>query len=118
MLGTLAFFAGIIICIIGGWARDNGGMALALIILGIIVGLLNVTTKEMLPFLVATIALIVLGVGATANAGPFNALFNVDALAGFGRVLNSFVGYVAVFMIPAAFINAVRMVWALARPGD
>ena len=118
MLGMLAFLAGMIICFVGGWVRDSGGLALALVIMGIIVGLLNITGKEMLPFLVAAIALVVVGAGATATSGPFNALARAESFAGFARVLNSIVGYLAIFMIPAAVINATRAVWALARPGD
>ena len=118
LLGMLAFLAGMIICFVGGWVRDNGSLALVLVIFGIIVGLLNITAKEMLPFLVAAIALVVVGVGANAGHGPFDALGEAESLSGFARVLNSIVGYLAVFMIPAAVINAVRAVWALARPGD
>ena len=118
LLGMLAFIAGMIICFVGGWVRDNAGLALALVIMGIIVGLLNITGKEVLPFLVAAIALVVVGYGASAEHGPFNALMNASSLEGFARVLNSIVGYLAVFMIPAAVINAVRAVWSLAQPGD
>ena len=118
MLGMLAFLAGMIICFVGGWVRDSAGLALVLVIMGIIVGLLNITSKEVLPFLVAAIALVVVGVGASGENGPFDALKDAESLSGFARVLNSIVGYLAIFMIPAAVINSVRAVWALARPGD
>lgn len=62
-IGMLAFFIGMIICIVGGWVRDSGSLALTLVILGLIVGLLNITAKELLPFLVAAIALVIVGVG-------------------------------------------------------
>jgi hypothetical protein len=120
-IGFLAFLVGMIICFVGGWVRDSAGLSLTLVILGIIVGLLNITSKEMLPFLVAAIALVVVGVGVTmsgATHGPFSPLGNIDSLAGLGRVLNCIVGYMAIFMIPAAIINAVRAVWKLAQPGD
>jgi hypothetical protein len=54
VLGAIAFFAGMLLAIIaGGVSRDNGTIVLILVILGIIVGLFNITSREMIPFLVA-----------------------------------------------------------------
>jgi len=110
VLGALAFFVGMILAIIAGWYRDEGGIVLALVIFGIIVGLFNITGKEMIPFLVAAIALVVVG-----SINGFAMLD--DVVDGFGRVLNAIVDHIAVFMTPAAIINAIRVVVALARPG-
>lgn len=113
ILGALAFFAGMLLAIIsGGIARDNGTIILVLVILGVIVGLFNITRREMIPFLVAAIALVVVGTAA-APFGPLN-----DIMDGLGGTLNAMVAYIAVFMTPAAVINAVRVVWSLAQPGD
>lgn len=111
-LGAIAFLAGMLLAIIaGGVYRDNGTIVLVLVILGIIVGLFNITSREMIPFLVAAIALVVVG-----TVGAFSALD--DIVDGLGRVLNGMVDYIAVFMTPAAIITAIRVVWSLARPGD
>ena len=110
VLGALAFFVGMILAIIAGWYRDEGGIVLALVIFGIIVGLFNITGREMIPFLVAAIALVVVG-----SINGFAMLD--DVVDGFGRVLNAIVDHIAVFMTPAAIINAIRVVVALARPG-
>ncbi|MBM4444975.1 MAG: hypothetical protein FJ020_06705 [Chloroflexi bacterium] len=111
-LGAIAFLAGMLLAIIaGGVERDNGSILLALVILGIIVGLFNITSREMIPFLVAAVALVVVG-----NTGRFDSLDKV--IDGMGEVLNGMVDYIAVFMTPAAIITAIRVVWSLARPGD
>jgi hypothetical protein len=111
-LGAIAFLAGMLMAIIaGGVSRDNGTIVLVLVILGIIVGLFNITSREMIPFLVAAVALVVVG-----TVGAFSSLD--DIIDGLGRVLNGMVDYIAVFMTPAAIITAVRVVWSLARPGE
>ena len=111
IIGMIAFFAGMIISVVGGiWFRDNAGISLTLVIMGIIVGLFNITAKEAMLFLVAAIALVVVG------SGSFSALNHI--VDGFGTSLNGIVGYIATFMVPAAIINAIRIMWKLAQPGD
>lgn len=113
IIGAIAFFAGMLLAIIGGGvSRENGTIVLILVIMGIIIGLFNITGREMIPFLVAAIALVVVGIAVQ----PFSPLD--DVIDGLGRVLNGMVAYVAVLMTPAAIINAVRVVWSLAQPGD
>ena len=112
LIAALAFFVGIILCIVGGWVRDNSAITLVLVIMGIIVGLFNITAKEIMPFLIAAIALIVAGAVAGTTFDTLNRFANL------GDVLNAMLGYLAVFMVPAAIINAVRMVVKLAQPGE
>jgi hypothetical protein len=115
VLGAIAFFVGIGIAIICGavpdW-RDSGVVVLILVILGIVVGLFNITGREIIPFLIAAIALVVVGLAG----GSFSALD--DIIDGLGRALDAIVNLIAVFMVPAAVINAVRVVIELARPGE
>jgi hypothetical protein len=115
VLGAMAFFAGMAIAIICGsvpdW-RDSGVAVLILVILGIVVGLFNITGREIIPFLIAAIALVVVGLAG----GSFSALD--DIIDGLGRALDAIVGLIAIFMVPAAVINAVRVVVELARPGE
>ena len=111
MIGLLAFLGGMILAVVGGIGyRDYSSITLALVILGILVGLLNITGKEVLPLLIAAIALIV--VGLTKGFAP------LDDIGGeAGTKLNVIVAYIAIFITPAAIISAIRAVWALARPG-
>jgi hypothetical protein len=110
-IGMLAFLVGIIMAIVGGIGyHNNSGITLTLVIVGILVGVLNITGKEVLPLLIAAIALIV--VGLTGGFAPLDDL-GVQA----GTKLNAIVGYIAIFITPAAIISAVRAIWAVARPG-
>jgi len=111
-IGFLAFVGGIILAIVGGIGyQDNGGIVLALVIMGILVGILNITGKEVLPLLIAAVALIVVG-----NTTAFQPLDDIGGEA--GTKINEIVAYLATFMAPAAVISAVRAIWAVARPGD
>jgi hypothetical protein len=116
-IGLLAFLGGIVLAIVGGIGyREYGSITLALVIMGILVGVLNITGKEVLPLLIAAIALIVVGTAGLGGAkGAFGALDDLGGLA--GTRINSIVGYLATFMAPAAVISAFRAIWAVARPG-
>jgi len=110
-IGLLAFLVGIILAIVGGIGyHDNSGITLTLVIVGILVGVLNITGKEVLPLLIAAIALIV--VGLTKGFAPLN-----DLGGEAGTKINDIVAYIAIFVTPAAIISAVRAIWAVARPG-
>ncbi len=107
--GLLAFIIALLLSIVGGIASpDSGQIVLALVVLGIIVGLLNVSQKEMAPLLLAAIALVV--VGGTG----FAALDNI--VASLGTTIDRMVHYMAVFMAPAALISAVRIMVAVGLP--
>lgn len=109
-IGFLAFLVALVLGIIGGIAApDNGGIILILIIMGVLVGLLNITEKEVMPLLLAAVALIVVG-GATFE--PLN-----KVVANLGTWLDHIVNYFAIFMAPAAVINAIKTLFAVARPG-
>jgi len=111
LIGLLSFLGGIVLSMVGGiWYQDYSSITLALVIMGILVGLLNITGKEVLPLLIAAIALIV--VGLTEGFKPLDQ-FGGEA----GTKLNEIVAYIAIFITPAAIISAIRAVWALARPG-
>jgi len=117
-VGEYAFMAFVIIAIIAGIVVGavpdyrgtdiDGWVTFILVILGIIVGFTTVTEKETQPFLIAAIALAV-----ASAAKPFDAL-NM-ALDPLGHIANYIVKYIAVFVIPAAVILAVKAVYALAK---
>ncbi len=112
IIGGLAFFIGFILALLGGIiAPANGGILLALVLIGVVVALLNITSSEVQPVMVAAIALIVAG-GANIFT-PLDSLFN-----GLGKAFNSIVANLAVFMVPVAIISAIRAIVRLTRPGD
>lgn len=113
-IGGYAFLLGAIIAILAGLAAGAGvqmatygaWITLVLVILGLIVGFLNIGDKETTPFLIAAIALIVLG---SARLGSIDV-----AIAPIGSVLQSMVTMIAVFVAPAALIVSLKAVWNFA----
>jgi hypothetical protein len=110
--GAIAFAGGYVIALIGGiWWPDNGGLIATLVIIGLVVGVLNVTNRETIPYLVAAIALVL--IGSTQVFTPLNLVAD-----GLGERVNLVVRMMAIFTAPAAVVTAVRAGVNLARPGE
>lgn len=107
---AVAFICGYIIAIITGiWWPDHDGLILTLVVLGMVVGLLNITGREIMPYLVAAIALVV--VGSFEAFTPLN-----EVRSGLGNDLNDIVRLMAIFTAPAAVIQAIRAGVVLSAP--
>ncbi len=111
-IGELAFILGVVIAVIGGLAYNYmaefaGWIPLVLVILGIIVGLLNIKDKETTPFLIASIAL--LATGAISTFKTIN-----EVVPPLGTILANIFGNIAVFVAPAAVIVAIVAIKKLA----
>ncbi len=114
LLGSMSFIVGLIIAIIAGiWWADNEKLILTLVVLGLVVGLINITGREVIPYLVAAIALVLIG---QAEPGIFAPLDEIKD--GLGGNLDNILRMLAVFAAPAAVVNALRAAVALARPGQ
>ncbi|HEX7364677.1 MAG TPA: hypothetical protein VF366_05885 [Dehalococcoidia bacterium] len=115
MIGFWAFIVGLIIAVVVGIVAALGmsgfmtAAIIILIILGLIIGFLNITAKEILLFLVATIALIVAGGVFAPLATPG---INI------GNILDSILKLIATLMAPAAIVAAIKALWAVGKPGD
>lgn len=109
IIGFLAFAAGLVLAIVAGLvAPSSATVILALVILGIIVGLLNITARDFVPLSMAAIAVIVVG---TAGFEPLDQL-----VSGLGSHINEIVQYFARLMAPAAVIGAVRTLISIGFP--
>jgi hypothetical protein len=107
---ALAFISGYILAIVTGvWWPGHDGLILTLVVLGMVVGLLNITGKEIVPYLVAAIALVV--VGSFEAFTPLN-----EVRRGLGDDLNDIVRLMAIFTAPAAVIQAIRAGVVLSAP--
>jgi len=107
-IGFWAFIAGLVIAVVAGiLSPQNTAVIVVLIILGLVIGFLNITAKEFMLFLLATIALIVVG-----------SVFAPLTVLGLGKVLDRILSYVATLMAPAAIVAAIKALWAVAKPGD
>ena len=76
-----------------------------LVVLGLIVGLLNVTERETTPFLVAAAALMLTGLSG-------DTLSNIPKI---GSYLSGIVVQIAVFVTPAAIVVALKAIQSLAK---
>lgn len=104
-VGHYAFLAGILLALLAGLIKDFLAVettTLILVILGLIVGFLNVTAKETIEFLVASIALMLAGAA------------NLTVIPTIGIYLQAVLGYIVVFVAPAAMVVAFKAVYAMA----
>ncbi|HLD33799.1 MAG TPA: hypothetical protein VJB66_03660 [Candidatus Nanoarchaeia archaeon] len=105
-VGHWAFLVGALIAILGGFLNNIVGdtaILTALLVLGLVVGLLNITVRETSEFLLATIALILAGV------------VNLGLIPVVGIWLRNVLSNLVVFVVPAAVIVALRTIWVLAN---
>lgn len=115
LLGKAAFLVGILFAIFGGiWGGisypENDGVVLVLLIAGVLIGLLNITAKEAPTVLLATMALVLLGIWGTTEA-----FYPVAFLSeGLAENVVGIVDCFAILMAPAAIIIAIRAVVATA----
>lgn len=105
-VGHYAFFLGAILAIIAGLFTgliEDQIVLTLLVILGAIVGLLNITVKETTGFLVASIALMLAGV------------VNLGLIPVVGVYLRSILTNIVVFVVPAAIIVALKTIYKMAQ---
>jgi hypothetical protein len=88
----------------------NGWVVLIMLVLGIIIGLTSITTKEVTPFLIATIALVV-----AAAADVWSGFNNVEMLELLYYWATAILDYIVAFAAPAAVIIAIKSVFAMAK---
>jgi hypothetical protein len=108
-VGGAAFLIGFIIAVIAGIAAQAiqpwaGGITLVLLILGLIVGFLNIADKEIFNFLIAVIGLATVGI-----------LTQLVAIPWIGGFLQSIVQRIAEFVTPAALIVSLKAVWKISK---
>ena len=112
-IGAWSFIIGVIIAIVVGLVGNSIGMpvnstsvVLVLGLLGIIVGVLNVTDREVGLFLIATIAFL------TAATALDKVLISVPA---FGNLLVPVIQCVSLFVAPGAAIIAIKALWDISK---
>ena len=106
-IGTWAFLIGVLIAILAGivptFAQGSlaGQVAWVLVILGLVVGFLNIRGRETQDFLIASTAILVVA--------------GMGGLPPLGRTLGTILTNIIAFVAPAAFLVACRSVWMLAE---
>jgi hypothetical protein len=111
IVGFIAFALGLLLAIIFGIVPISDTVTsiivIILLVLGLIIGFFNITAREMIPLLVAIIALIVVG-----------NVFQPIAAFGIGTVLDRILGLIATLMAPAAVIAAIKVLVSVGFPRD
>ncbi len=107
-IGTFAFFLGIALAVIAGLpgpvpAATAVMAPLILTVFGVIVGLLNITDEEIKPFLVASIALLVVMMSGIAD------------LPVVGVYLVNIVRYVSLFVSASALVVSLKAIHDIAK---
>ena len=93
-VGRWAFIVGLVLCVLAAFLSFSW-FSFVLVILGLIVGFLNVTSKEAQGFLIAAIALTI-----SASA--------VQSLPLVGELVTNIMAGVVVFVSPAILVVAVK----------
>jgi hypothetical protein len=112
-LGSWAFIIGVGIALIAGIfsgasAQTKTVVTSILVVLGLIVGFLNVTGRETTPFLLAAVSLVIV---TSPNLGGAS-FGGVDHV---GPYLQGVLSSITTFVIPATIIVALKAIYALAH---
>ena len=109
-MGEWAFLVGVLLALvfgIFGAGSMAGVLTLVLVVLGLIVGFLNVTEKETTAFLVAAAVLLLAG---SANLTVIDGVVPMV-----GTWLQNMISNMAVFVAPAAIVVALKSIKNLAK---
>ena len=110
-VGNYSFIIGVIIAIVLGIVSLGAAtpwLASLLVVLGLIVGLLNVTGKETKEFLIVAAVLIV----AAGLGGAGTTLGGVQVI---GPYLNGIFTQLLAFVVPATVVVALKDIWAMSQ---
>ncbi|MBI1936409.1 hypothetical protein HYS31_08305 [Candidatus Woesearchaeota archaeon] len=114
-IGNYSFIVGVIIAVVLGIASSRlpsnaaSWLLSILIVLGLLVGLLNVSGKETKEFLWVTVALVVV---AFAGSAQVNLWSDVELI---GEFLKGVFDSILAFVVPASVVVALKDVWELAK---
>jgi hypothetical protein len=101
-IGKWVFIIGLVVCVIAGLFIEAAWVIWVLVILGIIVGILNVTGEDTRSFLLASIAFVL---SATA----------LNTIPLIGGIVTNILGYVAAFVSGAMIVVALKALFETAR---
>lgn len=101
-IGKWAFIIGLIIAVIAGFIPGyTEAVLLILFILGLVIGFLNISEKDHVKFLVASVALLVLGVGSISALSILNIVSTY-----LNAILSNFIAFVSA----AALVIAIKSI--------
>lgn len=101
-VGSWAFIIGIVLSIISGFWELDAWWTSILIIMGLLVGLLNIKSKEATKYLWLAVALVIVST------------FGGQVLSNLWPVLQRMLDAIVVFIIPSTIVVAIKEVFLLA----
>ena len=107
LLGAWAFLIGVILAVIFAFITAGAWLGWVLVIVGIIIGLLNITDAEVQPFLLAGAILVIV---SYFGSGVF-ALIKIGEIAFLANVLSN----ILTLFVPATIIVALKSVFSMAK---
>ena len=116
-VGKYSFIAGVVIAVLLGLAipqldAAKGWLFTILVVLGLVVGFLNVSGKETKDFLLVTVALVIVTYAAGAQVDRWT-----SEVQFIGKYLSGIFSNIVAFVVPASVVVALKQVWDLAK-GD
>ncbi|MBI5389220.1 hypothetical protein HZB01_02465 [Candidatus Woesearchaeota archaeon] len=106
-VGRVAFIVGVVLAVVSGvFGAGNSYVISALVVLGLIVGFLNVTEQETNTFILTTVALVIV----SNMAGSY--LGKVDVV---GAYFDGIFGAIITFITPATIVVGLKTIYALAK---
>jgi len=109
MIGSWAFLVGVLLAVIVGifngleiYSLNTTLVVAVLMVIGIVIGLFNITSEESMPFLFSGLALIIAGV------------FGAGVLQSVPVASSTLVAILEIF-IPATIVVAIRNVFSMAK---
>ena len=116
-IGDYSFIIGVIIAVVLGLATSQLGAAAAwlwslLVVLGLVVGFLNVGGKETKEFLWVAVALVIVAYAGSAQIKDWS---NVQYI---GQYLSGIFNSILAFVVPASVVVTLKEVWVLAKSSE
>ena len=109
--GAYAFLIGLIVALVAGILSAfgtglPGWLAVVLVIIGLVVGLFNITDKEIMPFLWAGVVLVIVSSQGAAT---------LEIIPTVGTFLATILNSLMLIFVPATIIVAMKVVFAVAQ---
>ena len=113
-IGDYSFIVGVILAIVLGVAAPKLGTTAPwlwslLVVLGAVVGFLNISGKETKEFLMVAVSLVIV---AYAGSAQINSWKDVEVV---GPYLKSIFDAILAFVVPSSVVVALKDVWELAK---
>ena len=114
-IGKYSFIAGVVIAVLLGLAipalsSAKDWLFTIMVLLGLVVGFLNISGKETKDFLLVTVALVIVAYIAGAQVNSWASEVQV-----IGKYLSGIFGNIVAFVVPASVVVALRETWELAK---